>query len=457
MWSFWARRRVVALLFVLAVPLWFGAPHAHAAPTPRPLAVAAPAVPAQASTDPLSLVRTGFDVIYGGFAYPVGSDQLLSDAWDGVNNALTAAGAATVATPAFDGVPGDDWPAFSQAFKRVAAGGAVSSTELAYSALEQMTKGRNSCHTAFLRPDRAAGVDGSEVHQQTTDIGAIFGRADLVTYRVYPGGPADRAGLREGDILLTSAGKENPGIRSRLFSGKAGKPIALTVQRPGVDGPISLSITPEVTVLPFIRTRVLPGGVGVIEWDDFTEGPGLVDAIRGAIATFEQQGVTGWVLDLRTNAGGDSHTMAAIASLFISSGRVLTDYDRLGTPMPIDVDPAETLRVQRPLVVLTENYSASAADFLPGALQDDGRAYVIGANSAGCVSSSIIDNLPDGSLLQVQVTTATVGNDSLDLNGVGVTPDQTVIRTPEILAAGADPQLDAAVQYLTSQAQQPGR
>jgi carboxyl-terminal processing protease len=140
--------------------------------------------------------------------------------------------------------------------------------------------------------------------------------------------------------------------------------------------------------------------------------------------------------------------MAAIASLFMAKGRILTDFDRAGIAQPLDVDAGETLAVQRPLVVLTEQYSASAADFLPGALQDDGRAMVIGTPTDGCVSGSRILNLPDGSLLQVQVVRSLVGNDNLSLDGVGVTPDQTIVRTPDTLAAGDDVQMDAAVQYL---------
>jgi carboxyl-terminal processing protease len=446
-----ARLRLLTLLVALCVPALGGVAHAQASSTPHaPTAVASAARQQTASDDKLPIIRQAFDLLYGGFIYPLTSKQLLSDAWDGVNNALVAAQAQPVATPAYDGNPADDFAAFSQAFKRVVASGLVSQTELAYSAMEQMTSARNSCHTAFLRPDRAAGIDGSEVHQQTTDIGMIFGRSDLIVYRVYPDGPAALAGVHEGDTILSSNGQstDKKAIRRTILSATAGKTVNITVQRPGVDQPIALAVTPEVTVLPFIRTSIVAGDIGVIEFDDFTEGPGLVNAIKDAISQFEQQGVTGWVLDVRTNSGGDERTMAAIASLFMAKGRILTDFDRAGIAQPLDVDAGETLAVQRPLVVLTEQYSASAADFLPGALQDDGRAMVIGTPTDGCVSGSRILNLPDGSLLQVQVVRSLVGNDNLSLDGVGVTPDQTIVRTPDTLAAGDDVQMDAAVQYL---------
>ena len=450
---FSARLRVAALLVGLAVPALSGVAHVQASAAPPTPLAAAPAVRQQASTNKLAVVQQAFNLLYGGYVFPISSAQWLSDAWDGVNTAITAAGGQPLPTPAFDGNASDDWAAFSRAFKSAAATGVASQTEMAYDAIDQMTSARNSCHTAFIRPDRAAGIDGSEVHQETTDTGMIFGRDDLVVYRVYPGSPADAAGVHEGDTIIDSNGQggDVKAIRRRILNATAGHAVQITVQRPGVDTPLTLSVTPEITVLPFIRTSIVAGDIGVIEFDDFTAGPGLVDAIHQAIDQFNQQGVTGWVLDVRTNSGGSANTMAAIASLFMDKGRISTDFDRAGTAMPVDVDPTQTMAVQKPLVVLTEKYSASAADFLPGALQDDGRAYVIGTNTDGCVSASQILNLDDGSLLQVQIVQSVVGNDNLNLNGVGVTPNQTIVRTPAILASGTDPQMDAAVQYLHSQ------
>lgn len=445
------RFRLVCLALVLSVGALSGrvaVVSARVAAPPAPVAA-----PAQQRVDMLAMVRQAFDLLYGGYVDPISSDRWLNDAWNGISAALSAAGAQPPPAPVFDGDPADDWPAFAQAFRQAAALGVLNQTDLAYSAIQGMTQARNSCHTAFVRADQASAVSGSLVHQQTTDIGMVFGRDDLVVYRVYPGGPADRAGFHEGDTILTSNGQGGTprDIRRRILRAAAGQSVQVTVRRPGFAQPIALTLTPEVTVLPFIRMQIVGGNVGVLQFDDFTAGPGLVEAIRQAIAQFEQQGVVGWVLDLRTNSGGDEHSMAAIASLFMSTGRILVDYDRSGVPEPLDVDASETLPVQRPLVVLTEKYSASAAEFLPGALQDDGRAYVIGTPTDGCVSGSLIRTLADGSLLQVQVVRSLVGNDMLNLDGVGVIPNLVITRTPEILASGQDPQMDAAVQYIHSQ------
>lgn len=454
------KRTALAALLVLLAPLLGGAAGVRVSlASAAPPALAAPAAPAtvdQSNSDKLNVVREAFDALYGGFEAPLRSDVLLSDAWDGVTMALSDAGLGPLGRPALSGDVGGDWQAFADAYHAAVgtavASGKASASDLAYGAINQMANARNNCHTAFLPPDSNASAGGSERHQLTTDVGFIAGRQNNLVYRVYPDGPAEKAGLLPGDVLLSSNGQGDPGIRRRIFRANAGQRVDITVQRPGEDGPLALTIVPAETVLPFIRTQVLPGGIGVIQWDDFTEGAGMVDAIRQAIAGFQQQGVVGWVLDLRTSPGGDAHTMSAIASLFMPQGLIATSIDRGGARVATIADPGQTLAQQLPMVVLIENYSASAADILPGALQDNRRAYIIGETSAGCVGSAILHTLSDGSGLQVEVEHVLIGNDQLDLNGIGITPDETIVWTPDALAGGQDPQMDRAVQVLLAQA-----
>jgi carboxyl-terminal processing protease len=444
---------LVALVLATAFPASRRAAAARAPATPFAAANASPDATRQAQQDKLPVVKQAFNLLYGGYLYPLDSATLLGDAWDGLGATLVAAGVAPPARPAFTGDADADWALFSSAFESLEAAGTVSPTDLAYGAIGRMASARNSCHTAFLPPQYAASSNGAIAHQPTVFTGYVADRDSNVITRVYPDGPAAQAGLRPGDTLLTSFGQGGPDLRRRIAAAPAGAPIPLTVQRPGVATPVAITLTPELTVLPFVRTQVLPSGIGVIQFDYFTEGRGLVDAVRQALLGFEAQGVVGWVLDLRTSPGGELHTLGALASLFMSNAHVETIIDRFGDATSQDTDPAQALPVQRPLVILTEHYSASAADIFPGALQDDGRAYIIGDTTSGCVSSSREFSLIDGSMLQLETNAVLVGRDRLNLDGVGVTPDERVLRTPEILAAGEDPQMDAAVQYLLSVAQ----
>src|SRR5207248_2340723 len=115
---------------------------------------------------------------------------------------LSAAGAGQVGKPAFSGDPTADWAAFTTAFRAVQAAGTVSPTELAYAAINQMASARHSCHTAFLRPQRAANTNGASAHQPTAFTGYVADRDSNVVMRIYPDSPAERAGLRPGDRLL---------------------------------------------------------------------------------------------------------------------------------------------------------------------------------------------------------------------------------------------------------------
>lgn len=452
-----SKRLGLTLALLLSVALTHGVRPTLAVGVQTPPVATAPAtVDQQSGSDKLALIREAFDLIYTGYVYPTPSSYLLADAWDGLNQAIVDQGLPAVARPPLTGAAEADWAAFAAAYRRVvtaaAAAGAATPTDLAYAAIRQMASGRNSCHTAFLPPEGNQNAAGAGRHQPTTDVGFVASRETNLVYRVYPGGPADRAGLRPGDTIISSAGQGDPFIRRRIFNTKAGRSIDIEVQRPGVAEPIAMTLAPEITVIPFIRTRVLPGGIGVIQWDEFTEGVGQTDAIRQAIADFAAQGVVGWVLDLRTSPGGDAHTMAAIGSLFLTQGLLATSIDRAGAVETIEIDSGAALPEQLPLVVLTLKFSASAADILPGALQDAGRAHVIGETTDGCIGSALLRTLADGSGLQVEVNRILVGNDRLDLNGVGITPDETIVWDAESLAAGRDPQLDRAAEYLLDQA-----
>lgn len=454
--------RLLAILLLLLIAAGVSVPGVHAVVPPDAVSVAPPqaavdasdVVAQQTASAQLSLVREAFDLILGSFVFPIPSNVLLSDAVDGMNNALKTAGLPALVKPALSGDVDADWKAFASGFRLVASSGAIDPTTLAYGAINQMAVARNSCHTFFLPPTLAVQDVGSSNHQPTVDVGFVPTRGDnVVVTRVYPGGPAEQADLRPGDTILTSAGMGSPGIFRRIELTKPGQPVEITVQRPGVAQPITLSLVPAITVLPFVRTQVLPGGIGVIQLDDVTTGAGLIAAIRQALTDFEAQGVVGWVLDLRTSPGGEAHTMSGVASLFLQSGHLLTEIDRAGGQIEVDAD-GSAFPVQRPLVILTEHFTASAGEFLPGILQDDGRAYVIGDTTVGCISSARFTGLADGSAIQIEANQVLLGNDRLNLNGVGVTPNETIVRTPEILASGDDPQLDRAVQYLLSVAGQ---
>jgi carboxyl-terminal processing protease len=161
---------------------------------------------------------------------------------------------------------------------------------------------------------------------------------------------------------------------------------------------------------------------------------------------FERRGMTGWIIDLRGNPGGRLDVEAM--SLFVREGVVVQARGRDGATEENRAS-GQALAALRPTVLLTNNQTGSVAEVFAAALQEYGAAHVIGANTNGCVGYTDVQYFGDGSSLAVTTHVNLGPVSDVVLNGVGVTPDQFVARTQDDIANARDPQLDAAVAYLS--------
>ncbi|MEV6110935.1 S41 family peptidase [Streptomyces sp. NPDC052109] len=267
------------------------------------------------------------------------------------------------------------------------------------------------------------------------------GRIDVT--RVQPGSPAAEAGIRKGDRLRSVDGSRVDGrpvtdvvslLRGDADDAAAGTPVTLGLQR-GTRAwtetlrRASLS-TDSVTV------RKLPGGVTVIKIAAFTKGSG--DAVRAAVRRAPADG--GIVLDLRGNSGGLVTEAVETASAFLDGGLVAT-YDVDGAQRSLHADAGGD--TTRPLVTLVDGGTMSAAEMLTGALQDRGRAVVIGSRTFGKGSVQMPTDLPDGSVAELTVGHyRTPSGHAVD--GRGITPDldagpDTLKRAEAVLTGLGDP------------------
>ncbi|HZU77593.1 MAG TPA: S41 family peptidase, partial [Dehalococcoidia bacterium] len=171
--------------------------------------------------------------------------------------------------------------------------------------------------------------------------------------------------------------------------------------------------------------------------------------IAAALAGFEQAGVIGWVLDLRANGGGYAEP---ITDLFAPpSTTIMRVAARGATPVSLIAGDGEQAPA-RPLAILIGPGSASAAEIVPEALREDGRAILVGERTPGAMATTEEVRLSDGSSLWITHEHVYVGAAGPDLDGVGVSPDICAPETAADLAAGRDPGLDAAVQALSEEA-----
>ncbi|WP_330238999.1 S41 family peptidase [Streptomyces sp. NBC_00525] len=249
--------------------------------------------------------------------------------------------------------------------------------------------------------------------------------------RVQPGSPADRAGIRPGDLLRTVDGRRVDRmpvsdvvalLRGDRSGAKAGSTVRLGVRRGAVTRTETLRrarlAVESVTVRPVAAERSGPSGAVRIEVGSFTKGSG--DAVREAVR--QAPPGAGVLLDLRGNAGGLVTEAVTAASAFLDGGLVAT-YDVHGEQRALYAEAGGD--TGRPVVVLVDGGTMSAAELVTGALQDRGRAVTVGSRTFGKGSVQMPSRLAGGSVAELTVghyrTPAGHGVD-----GKGITPDLVV-------------------------------
>lgn len=230
-------------------------------------------------------------------------------------------------------------------------------------------------------------------------------RDDLVTV-IAPieGSPAARAGIRPGDRILKVDGQALRGRVDKivhLLRGEAGTPVKLTIGREGVDDPIEMSITREVVRVSSVEAKRLDGDVLYIRLKQFQETTHEELLRDVAKVRAEKAGpLRGVLLDMRYNPGGLVDQSELVADEIMNSGVIYSTRHRGEVLDLVEATPGGAL-VGLPVVTLVNEYTASAAELVAGALQDSGRSTVIGAATFGKGSVQTIFELPGGAGLRL--------------------------------------------------------
>lgn len=250
------------------------------------------------------------------------------------------------------------------------------------------------------------------------------------------GSPADRAGIRPGDRILSIDGQPVRGKRPdklvKLMRGQVGTKVALTVRRESEDKLLQFTVEREVIFVASVATKLLDGDVGYIRIKSFQQGTHR-DLLRQVAdlrrtAGGELQGV---VLDLRNNPGGLVHEATAVADEFLSGGVIFSTRHRGRILREARASYFGAL-TRGPLVVLVNEFSASAAELVAGALKGNRRGHVVGTRSFGKGSVQTILDLPDGAGLKL-TTALYFTPEGRAIQAQGVEPD--VLVEPGYVAA----------------------
>ena len=239
--------------------------------------------------------------------------------------------------------------------------------------------------------------------------------------------PAAKAGLKTGDFIVQLDDKPIVGLALseavEKMRGKVGTSIKLTVRREGVNEPIDFNIKRDIIKIQSVRSRVETGNVGYIRVTTFNQ-----NTDQGVIASVEKikkeagDKLIGYVLDLRNNPGGLLDQAISVSDAFLDKGEIVSTRGR--DPKDIKRDNATKGDVTegKPIVVIINGGSASAAEIVAGALQDQRRAIVIGTKSFGKGSVQTVVPLPGSGAMRL--TTARYYTPSgRSIQATGIEPD----------------------------------
>ncbi len=313
-------------------------------------------------------------------------------------------------------------------------------TEMERAGIEGLLEYLDDPYTSYLSPERYAEFTLS-LHGQQPDfegVGASVTEVEgqIIVLGPLPGSPAFHAGLMAGDVLVSVDGRSIEGLTLdeaiALIRGPKGTQVVLGVSRAGISRPVEIPIVRETISASSVRSDLLPSGFGYIRLSSFDAETGA--DLRAAIADLHELGADGLVLDLRNNGGGLVDAAVSVLSEFVEEGEVLRWIDADGNET-IEEVTGDGTAYDLPLAVLVNGFSASASEVVSGALQDHGRARIVGTRTFGKGAVNLLRELESGAGLNITVAQWLTPN-GRTIEGDGIEPDVRVGREVNVRAHG---------------------
>jgi len=309
-------------------------------------------------------------------------------------------------------------------------------------------------HTTFLEPQPRR-REKEDLSGRFGGIGAAVSQDEegRIVLDPMPDLPAEKAGIQKGDILLQVDDTElTPEMTVdqvvSLIRGEIGTVVRLTLRREGQAEPIVFEIERQEIPSDSVEWRMLEEapGVGYIRIMLFSSR--TAKELDKALAELKSRGATQLIVDLRGNGGGLFDSAIDVTSRFLADGAVVYQVEKDSQEQAFNARPGSGVET-RPVVLLVDGGTASASEIVAGALQDRGRAILVGQRTYGKGSVQQVFDLSDGSSVHITASKWLTPN-RRQIDGYGLAPDVEVPISDEDRNQGRDPQLERAIEELGS-------
>ncbi len=306
--------------------------------------------------------------------------------------------------------------------------------DLVQSALRGMLAGLDP-HSSFMTTDMFKEMQ-VETRGEFGGLGIQIGIKDnrLTVIAPIEDTPAFAAGIESGDTIIQV--DETPTKDLTLMEavqhmrGPRGTSVKLTVIREGLDEPLVFTITRDIIKIQSVRSKLLEGNVGYVRLSQFQEAS--ADDLTKELENFTDKNIQGLILDLRNNPGGLLTAAVGVSEQFLEAGRLVVSIQGRNEKKIEYRAGANSKHYEYPMIVLINHGSASASEIVAAAMQDWGKAVVIGTTSFGKGSVQTILPLSDGSGLRLTTAKYYTPKDK-SIHSIGVQPD--IIIDPKAIQA----------------------
>lgn len=321
-----------------------------------------------------------------------------------------------------------------------------------YGAISGLIGSLNDPYSIFFKPDEAKSFE-DEIAGNFSGIGLEVGMKDKILTVIAPlkDTPAFKADIKSGDKILkidkTVTSELTVEEAIKMIRGDKGTTVALTIFRDGDSEPREIKVVRDTINIPTLDTEKRPDGIFVVKLYSFSANS--ANLFRNAMKEFMLSKSDKLLLDLRGNPGGYLDASVDMASWFLPEGKVIVteDYGTSKDPTVFRSRGYNIFSEKLKFVILIDGGSASASEIVAGAMQDHGRAKLVGSKSFGKGSVQEVVEVTNDTILKITVAKWLTPNGNT-IAETGLTPDYPVEFTKEDAAAKKDPQMDKAVEIL---------